>query len=318
MVITSKMILKNNGNNKYSNFTISLDFELRWGVLELPKKYDENILGARKAIPLMLKLFEKYEVKVFWATVGLLFCRDLNDYRKYMPNSIPKYKNSKLNPFLFEPGKSENMDRLHYANSLIKLIKNTSGQEIASHSYSHFIADDPLQTKKNFDDDCKASKKIAKDLFNVDLKTYIFAKNKINEDYFPILYKNGFTRVRVQSNKQDSSKKILHKITRLINTFFPITSVFSKSKIYNYENIKFIYANKFLRPAYSFNLLNSFMIKKIKNEMTQAAKNKLNYHLWWHPHNFGKNINKNLYNLEQILLHYRKLKEEYNFQSLVD
>ena len=90
MVITSRMRSENSSSNKYSNFTISLDFELRWGVLELPKQYDENILGARKAIPLMLELFKKYEVEVIWATVGFLFCKDLNDYRKYIPESIPK------------------------------------------------------------------------------------------------------------------------------------------------------------------------------------------------------------------------------------
>ena len=311
-------MLANNPGKNYSNFTLSLDFELRWGTLELPKKYDENILGARKAVPLMLKLFEKYKVEAIWATVGLLFCKDYDDYEKFMPDTVPKYKNSKLNAFYFKPGKNEKEDKLHYANSLIKLIKETPGQEIASHSYSHFVADDPFQTKKNFDDDCKASKKIAKELFNIDLKTYVFAKNRINQNYFSTLHKYGFTRIRVPSNGHDSSKKILHRIIRTINVFFPIISVFDKSKVYEYENLTFIYANKFLRPAFKSNLLNLFMIKKIKKEMTYAAKNNLDYHLWWHPHNFGKNINKNLSNLEQILLHYNRLKQKYNFQSKIN
>ena len=42
-------------------FTISLDFELFWGVHDVFTKdeYGNNILGARKAIPKILKLFKQ-------------------------------------------------------------------------------------------------------------------------------------------------------------------------------------------------------------------------------------------------------------------
>ena len=41
---------------------VSLDFELFWGMLDCCalEDYQENILGGRKAIPQLLKLFEKY------------------------------------------------------------------------------------------------------------------------------------------------------------------------------------------------------------------------------------------------------------------
>ena len=67
-------------------------------------------------------LFEKYKVEAIWATVGLLFCKDYDDYEKFMPDTVPKYKNSKLNAFYFKPGKNEKEDKLHYANSLIKFV----------------------------------------------------------------------------------------------------------------------------------------------------------------------------------------------------
>jgi hypothetical protein len=49
--------------------------------------------------------------------------------------------------------------------------------------------------------------------------------------------------------------------------------------------------------------------------MTHAAKNGLNYHLWWHPHNFGINLEKNISFLEKILLHYKVLSRKYDFHS---
>ena len=45
-----------------SNFIISLDFELIWGMHEgdiVNNSYNENIKGGRYAIPTLLKLFEK-------------------------------------------------------------------------------------------------------------------------------------------------------------------------------------------------------------------------------------------------------------------
>ncbi len=50
--------------------------------------------------------------------------------------------------------------------------------------------------------------------------------------------------------------------------------------------------------------------------MTYAARHSLTYHLWWHPHNFGINLEENLAFLEKILKHYQKLSEEYAFRSV--
>lgn len=57
-------------------------------------------------------------------------------------------------------------------------------------------------------------------------------------------------------------------------------------------------------------------LKRIKDSMTYAGKNKLAYHLWWHPHNFGTNISNSFSFLERILIHYQKLNKAYNFESV--
>ena len=49
--------------------------------------------------------------------------------------------------------------------------------------------------------------------------------------------------------------------------------------------------------------------------MTYAAKNKLMFHLWWHPHNFGANTDNNMATLNAILEHYKKLNIRYGFES---
>ena len=61
--------------------------------------------------------------------------------------------------------------------------------------------------------------------------------------------------------------------------------------------------------------MEGFRLRRMKKEMTSAAKKKKIYHLWWHPHNFGKDMDKNFTILEKLLAHYRALNKKYNMQS---
>jgi len=58
------------------------------------------------------------------------------------------------------------------------------------------------------------------------------------------------------------------------------------------------------------------MIRRIKNEMLEASQNGKVYHLWWHPHNFGINLEENLSNLESLLVYYQELNIKYKMESV--
>jgi len=65
-------------NPDFGALVISLDFELHWGMRDKcapDGPYRENLLGARKAIPWILDLFEEFDVAATWATVGFLFAK---------------------------------------------------------------------------------------------------------------------------------------------------------------------------------------------------------------------------------------------------
>ena len=73
----------------------------------------------------------------------------------------------------------------------------------------------------------------------------------------------------------------------------------------------------FLRPVKSGkSLLKLFKLWRIKGQMTQAAKKDKVFHIWWHPHNFGNDIQANLSFLKEIISHFNFLKERYNMESL--
>ena len=75
-------------------------------------------------------------------------------------------------------------------------------------------------------------------------------------------------------------------------------------------------ASRFLRP-YNAKLgtFEPLKVRRIKNEILYAARNKELYHLWWHPHNFGSDMEQNLNNLEKILAFYADCHKNYGMQS---
>jgi hypothetical protein len=52
------------------------------------------------------------------------------------------------------------------------------------------------------------------------------------------------------------------------------------------------------------------------SDMTHAAKNGLVYHIYFHPHNFGVNLKKNMGMLESIIGHFKGLEKKYGMKSV--
>jgi hypothetical protein len=99
-----------------------------------------------------------------------------------------------------------------------------------------------------------------------------------------------------------------------LNSYFKLSNGVA-NRVVEIDGIKAVNGDRFLRP-YKFPVLNYLMLKRISDEMSFAAKNGSVYHLWWHPHNFGKNLNENLNNLESILSTYAALREKYDMRSV--
>ena len=82
---------------------VSLDFELFWGMLDVCplEKYQDHVLGGRKAIPELLALFQKYGIHATWATVGYLFAGSAQEAASFFPEEAlrPTYDDPALNSY---------------------------------------------------------------------------------------------------------------------------------------------------------------------------------------------------------------------------
>ena len=304
-------------------FVISLDFELHWGGVEKwniedKKKYFQDTV---EFIPELLQLFESYQVKVTWATVGFLFAKDKEQLINYSPTLKPTYNQKELSYYniISSIGKDEKSDPLHFAPSLIDLILKTPGQELASHTFTHYYCNEPGQTVEQFDADLKAAQAIAQENFGVTLKSLVLPRNQFNEAYLEVAHKNG---IRVLRSNPDvwfwnGDYRRMSPLLRAIDTLVPLSKSLSFKEVKEQKGVVLLPASRFFRTyKYNERIIQRIKKNRIKREMTYAAKQGNIYHLWWHPHNLADDIAMNRKQLIEILDHFKVLKSKYNFTSL--
>ncbi len=313
--------------SKQGVFSVSLDFELHWGCLEHKPQLNQSAQNyfhnTRNAIPKMLQIFEKYELHVTWAIVGMLFRKNATDWHQNQPSVLPTFKNPAISAYdwVKKNGFFEEQDLFHFAPELIQKIKSTPNQEIGSHTYAHYFCLEEGQTIEQFKEDIRTAFKVANEI-GISISSLVFPRNQYNEEYLAVCRELGITSIR--SNPaiwywQPSDKAgLLTKIFRSGDAFCNIHSapmVFLDQIQTHIQPIQLPATRLYRpwRPTYSFQ--NKFKLKRILNEMTRAAQEGGYYHLWWHPHNIGNHPKECLEELNIIASHFVALHKKYDFQS---
>lgn len=309
-----------------SLFIVSLDFELFWGVRDKRtlENYGRNIRGVRDVIPSLLHLFHHYGINATFATVGFLFARNKNELLEYFPSLLPQYSRKKYSPYdnsYFDSvGFSEQDDICHYASSLIALIQQYAQQEIASHTFSHFYCLEGASLA-SFEADLTAAKNIALQ-YGIELRSIVFPRNQYTPQHIDTCHKLGFIAYRgnqvspaYRPRKSDEQNRLI-RATRFADSYLNLTGHHTFNIEHGLDGMINIPASRFLRPySPKLKMIDTIRLKRIERSMTYAAQHNQCYHLWWHPHNFGVNLSENLFLLEEILKHYKKLHEQFGMQS---
>lgn len=312
--------------SEQSVLIISLDFELYWGIFDKVLLEDRinYFKNTREVIPEMLSLFAKNQIHVTWATVGMLFATDWEDWGNYIPKELPSYLNQNLsayhlkdkycgttiyNPFFFAP-------------ELVRLIQKTPYQEIGTHTFSHYYCQVEGQSVDQFRSDLQATKRIA-EREDIALRSLVFPRNQYNELYLKVCFEEGIRTVR--SNpvdwfwKKAVEDKITKKVFRTGDGYIPLgrKTSYKLSDVAWKEDLPLsLPASRLLRPVHAkSNFLNGLRLTRVLREMTVAAKAGECYHLWWHPHNFGANPKESMRDLAIIINHFKALEKKYDMKS---
>jgi hypothetical protein len=305
---------------------ISLDFELMWGVRDhrTAGDYGDAVLGGRRAIPEILRRFEEAGVRATWATVGLLFARNRDEMLAYAPEVEPSYSNDRLSPYTAirkQIGEDEKADPLHYGRSLVDRIRSSEGQEIATHTYSHYYCLEPGQTADAFDADIQAAVRIAADA-GVRLSSIVFPRNQMADVHIGIcanhdikVYRGTQVGIAYKSRPEHGNTAWVRGM-RFVDGVLPVTGRSSYTWSPAGGQTTDIKASRFLRPfSPRLGAYHDLHIKQVLRELRGAAKRKEAYHLWWHPHNMGRHTERQLAGLDRILTEYKALRDECGFSS---
>jgi peptidoglycan/xylan/chitin deacetylase (PgdA/CDA1 family) len=308
-----------------SSLVISLDFELFWGIRDKRSLagYRDNLLGVRQAIPAMLTLFKTHSVHATFATVGMLNFATKNDLLAHVPDVIPQYRDRRLDPYadMSQVGANEQSDPFHFAPSLIGAIADTDGMEIGTHTFSHYYCLEPGADGQSFSADLEASQ-MAFRKSGLTPTSIVFPRNQYSPSYLAIAKKYGLETFRgnpkhsFYATQAQSEETRIKRLGRLLDNYLNISgSNGAHASQVPGEPID-VPASRFLRP-YSTRLrsIAGLQTMRLKSSMLHCAKNGLNFHLWWHPHNFGGNLSENIAVLDELLNHFRTLRDSYGMQS---
>src|SRR5690606_23728126 len=215
--------------NENGKFIISLDFELHWGGVEIwnLKNCSQYFIETRKSIPIVLKIFEENEIRATWATVGFLFAKNKQQIHYFSPKNKPIYKRENLSTYNYfsKIGNNEADDPFHYGYSLINKIIQTKGQEVGTHTFSHYYCKEFGQTVEQFEEDLIAAQTIARENFGLKLNSLVFPRNKYNNQYLTTAKRVGIKIVRSNPNVWflNNSYGILTPFIRATDTLFDIS-----------------------------------------------------------------------------------------------
>lgn len=302
-------------------FTISLDFELFWGVRDhrTLESYGENIRNVHKVVPRLLELFSKYNVHSTWATVGFLFFNEKKEMSSHLPAQRPTYKKKEYDPYPYlEQNELEKI--YHFAPALIEQIKRTPGQEIGTHTFSHFYTLEKNTTIGQFQSDLRAAIAIAKEK-SIEIKSIVFPRNQYSDEHIKACLEEGIKIYRgnelsgIYRPISRENENIFRKGRRFTDTYINMTGHHCHAIPVASEIIN-VPASRFLRPySPKFKMFDGLKLMRIKQGIEFAARHGLIYHLWWHPHNFGKYMDENFKFLERVLKYYHQLNREGKIES---
>ncbi|HHZ15883.1 MAG TPA: polysaccharide deacetylase family protein [Candidatus Cloacimonetes bacterium] len=257
----NQAIYKGFPQQQRGGFIISADFEMAWAFRYSKRKVDPLAMAQleRENIPELLKLFERYNIPITWATVGHLMLESCkkgdHDWMQRLPYVDDHWKYTSGDWFDADPYTDYKADNAWYAPDMLELIlQSPVKHEIGCHTFSHIDCLDRNCPPQVLDDEIVACKNAAK-AWDIELKSFVFPGGTAGN--YPILNKHGFQIYR-KNVDHDLAYPYPDEYGMLIT---PSTSAFGR--IHDWSADYYIY--------------------RFKTMLDKAVKTNTVAHIWLHP-----------------------------------
>ena len=301
-----------NGTDRPGALVISLDFELHWGMRDHTGADSEefaDLAPSRQTVVDLASLFADRRIRATWATVGCLFASTAEELGAQLPTARPSYRDTKFDPYLQAVGHDEAIDPEHLAGSLVDLVAATPGQEVASHTFSHFYCLEDGQNEEQFRADLDAAQSIAA-ARGLHLTSLVLPRNQWNPRYGAAVADSGFTSFRGpqpsrgHGARANGEHRVVDRAARLLDSYVGTTPppTFSWSDRLGPYGLCDLPASAFLRPyTPQRRHLDPLRLRRLVSGMRDAARRGRIFHLWWHPHNFTRHPTESFAFLGRLL-----------------
>jgi hypothetical protein len=276
----------------------SLDFELRWGLhdrLGMDRDaYRGNLEGAREAVPCLLALFTERGVRATWATVGALACSGWEDYFRRAPPP-PPYEDPRL---AVDPRYAD-LDPegvLHFASDLVRLIAETAGQDLGTHTFSHIFLGELGVMHKDAEADHAALAALFSERFGIRPTSLVFPRNQIA--FLPLFRAQGITAWRGNEEgwyyrlTQHTDHSLVRGL-RLVDALKPWRTRGGRFRNGCTTSTLFVRINL---PELAWKA----HLARIGAEARRLRPAGV-LHFWLHPHNIGGNVRRGMERMTQVL-----------------
>lgn len=304
-------------------FVFSFDFELYWGVHhnKTYTDYKANLDAASQNLLKVSKLFVKYNARFTCASVGMLYNKSWQEFSNNFPSHLPTYTNLAMSPYSkWKKIKTEVDNKVLFSTEVLNELYQ-DGQEMATHTYSHYFCFEKGNSIKSFEADIEKALEIGAKCGH-ELRSIVFPRNQYTDQHLKVCFSKGIKAFRGNPSSGFYSKSknrldgFYKRLSRLADSYLNVTgsNTFDPEKDEN--GMLDIKASFFLRPLSSIksSLLKRLHLRRVKNAMTSSAKNGKVFHLWCHPHNVK--TNEDLECFIEILKHFKDLNEKYKYQSM--
>lgn len=297
-------------------FTLSLDFELIWGTLDLfgPDRFRKACERERKEIiDRLLNLLAEFKLPATWCILGHLFlegCSAAGD-QKHPEIVRPTHSWCNQDWFSNDPGGDETTNPIFFGRSLIRKIQNCRvPQEIGSHSFSHVIFGDRGCSRAAAESEIAACVQAARDM-GIELGSFAFPRNEVG--HLDVLREYGFIRYRGPEPtwyQKDGWPDLLRRLAHLADVLFVTTPlVFLPERdgngLWNIAGSMVYFPMHGVRRFIPVSL----RVRRAIKGLEAAARQRRIFHLWFHPTNLANRTDDMFHGLRTILQHAQRLQE---------
>lgn len=307
---------------------ISLDFELAWGLRGSRDDagWHARIKGAREAVPRLLDVLASHAAHATWGAVGMLALEGWEELRASLPEVRGDFEGPDLCAYEYirHVEGREGEEQLHFAPELIGAIADAPGQELATHTFSHYHCVEPGHTTAAFEADLLASLDVLGRI-GPRPQSIIFPKNQVAEDCLRVCAGHGIVAYRgnapgwlARPRHSRERARGLRRGLRVLDEVLPLSghNCYPPASIAS-GTPQDVTASRLFRPGrLRGQAFDRLLLRRITSSMSYAARRGLVYHLWWHPHNFGIATERKLALLQEVLTTLEHLRDERGMMSM--